>query len=157
MVAPIRKVLTARQRQVAARLAVTRAISEATQSLDITAAHVRIHMPAVVDAFCAETRSHLRAYVVLLTRNHGKLYYGQKARGKKLVRVGAWLDNPDSLTEIGTATGGHTHESNGVSGSVGAAEIRLAYQNEKMPDHICRVRGLHCPPSLPLAKSRCSQ
>lgn len=154
MVAPTLKVLTAWQRQVAARLAVKRAISEVTQSPDTTEVNVRIHMRAVVGKLGIESRPQLRAYVVLLTREQGKLYYSPEADRKKLIRIDVWLNNPDSQTEIGTATGGHARESNDVSGSVGAAGIRLAFQNEKMQDHICRVRGLHSPPSLSLVKLR---
>lgn len=154
MVAPTRKVLTAWQRQVAARLAVKRTIRKVTQSPDTTEVDVRIHACAVVGTLRIESRPHLHAYVVILTRKQGKLYYGPKAYGKKPIRTDAWLDDPDSQSEIGAATGGHAHESNDVIGSVGAAGIRQVFQNEKMRDRICRMRGLHCPLSLSLANFR---
>lgn len=131
MVAPKRKALTARQRQVAALQAMKLAISEIAQTLDTSEAHVSRDIRAIKDKLSIEGRLHLRPYVALPTRELGNLYYNPEACRKKQVRIDPWLDSPDSQTEISNTTGEKAHEPNDVSGSVGTVGIHLAFQNER--------------------------
>lgn len=148
MVAPKGKALTSGQPQVAALQAMELAISEIAQTLDTSEANVSRHIRAINDKLRMESRSHLRPYVALLTRELGNLYYNPEAYRKKQVRIEPWLDNPDSQTEISNTTGENAHEPNDVSDSVGAVGIHLAFQNERNSRSYLPGDGLHRSPSI---------